>query len=1272
MDCFYVQVELQHCPESIGKPAVVVQYTGAGLLAVSYEARALGVRRHMRLADAQRICPSLKVFQVPEKRGKADISRYRQASDAVMSALSQLSTQFQKASIDEAYVDLTERVDGMLAESSDSCLDMLKPERLKSTCMAVGGQEALSDWLNSGLETAAGMTREQRLRYHDLRLVVGACLVEDVRSEVRARLGYNCSAGLAGTKTLAKISAGANKPARQTLAPWSMAPELMAPMPLDRVPRLGGKLGRAISALLGGNATVADVLAASEASVLSAELDSASVRYARELCRGIDGGEAVVPRLAQTSLGCSKNFYEPIRDSATLRRWLGELGDELFERLTQDRVEHRTLGLEANGILFFAFHCFVAARRAAMTAAGFAFIFAVARHCLNPRWTSSLPAGMPMSAQKSFMALIFSGQGACISCSPTHRPEKLAVSSSSLLKTARNTDLKTRLSALFTDLATASKSTVLGCDSLTIRNCSTRLRISVWGSFLIRSRSSSGRLVDSGTSTAPSTAASTLSEAEVGILPSDTAPSPVPEIPFLIVTVIGSLPLRTALAAFNAAQSGASFIKPLFGALKLRAEAFIFGLQLLDLQIAGHCTVFTSPHAGASVACRLHFDVTVVNGGTKPHRVIRADGPSTDRPRLLLEAAFVAFQLSYPTTALLVECQACQSARSWGHASSLAGCTCADHAAAASVALTPKTSPQTRLRSPGSTAEQAPGGQHVDRLSRSPEKPALEQAEGGDGDHLWLSASSSSGPCVSEPTSGSGSSSCSSSSQARPANRDGDSGWTCLPRLASSSSGPCVSEPTSGSGSSSSSSSSQARPTNRDVGTSSSNMRDQSGASSICGVVAYVDSGKSKIRRRVSDQVDEAGLHRLPGIAGAKHVKSQPALATGRKPSDDVTLASTSKSDIPDNAEQHASLFLRNTGMRVAVQSCLHQRNARFYDMHHFNVYAARSAKLIADMSMESLKKRRRLPMNRPTNVRMRDHVATDLATQTAGQDASGVAGVSDSQTELKPSSPETAAASKDSGQTHQSPEPALMTQEHLMERLRQDGKLVIDKSDPNRPRFTLCELRDVLTERNELKVRLIEVEEELVAYKQASEKAAAAAAAASAATVAPEDAPVQGPINREPDEKLFPQDVGSRIGIKHFYTHPVKVVREHNMASDSSGINISGRDCTSDAFNDNDYCLTTDEYIGEILAYLRPTVYEIVLLCLYCIVLLAGLLGNALVIAAVLRKQTMRTATNMFLVNLALADFLVILLCLVPTVIEDVMESWLFGDAACRVLKYL
>ncbi|XP_009986728.1 PREDICTED: RILP-like protein 2, partial [Tauraco erythrolophus] len=44
--------------------------------------------------------------------------------------------------------------------------------------------------------------------------------------------------------------------------------------------------------------------------------------------------------------------------------------------------------------------------------------------------------------------------------------------------------------------------------------------------------------------------------------------------------------------------------------------------------------------------------------------------------------------------------------------------------------------------------------------------------------------------------------------------------------------------------------------------------------------------------------------------------------------------------------------------------------------------------------------------------------------------------------------------------------------------------KMVIDLSDPNRPRFTLQELRDVLQERNQLKAQLLVVQEELQCYK--------------------------------------------------------------------------------------------------------------------------------------------------------------------------------------------
>ncbi|XP_025914566.1 RILP-like protein 2 isoform X1 [Apteryx rowi] len=44
--------------------------------------------------------------------------------------------------------------------------------------------------------------------------------------------------------------------------------------------------------------------------------------------------------------------------------------------------------------------------------------------------------------------------------------------------------------------------------------------------------------------------------------------------------------------------------------------------------------------------------------------------------------------------------------------------------------------------------------------------------------------------------------------------------------------------------------------------------------------------------------------------------------------------------------------------------------------------------------------------------------------------------------------------------------------------------KAVIDLTDPDRPRFTLQELREVLQERNQLKAQLLVVQEELQCYK--------------------------------------------------------------------------------------------------------------------------------------------------------------------------------------------
>ncbi|XP_055591099.1 orexin receptor type 2-like [Uranotaenia lowii] len=62
---------------------------------------------------------------------------------------------------------------------------------------------------------------------------------------------------------------------------------------------------------------------------------------------------------------------------------------------------------------------------------------------------------------------------------------------------------------------------------------------------------------------------------------------------------------------------------------------------------------------------------------------------------------------------------------------------------------------------------------------------------------------------------------------------------------------------------------------------------------------------------------------------------------------------------------------------------------------------------------------------------------------------------------------------------------------------------------------------------------------------------------------------------------------------------------------------------------------------------------------------------GNALVCIAVYTNHTMRTVTNIFIVNLAVADFFVILFCLPPTVVWDVTETWFMGKAMCKVVIY-
>lgn len=72
------------------------------IIAVSYEARDFGVTRTMRGDEAKEKCPDITLVRVPEARGKANLTHYREAGAEVIAVLSRFCDNCERASVDEA------------------------------------------------------------------------------------------------------------------------------------------------------------------------------------------------------------------------------------------------------------------------------------------------------------------------------------------------------------------------------------------------------------------------------------------------------------------------------------------------------------------------------------------------------------------------------------------------------------------------------------------------------------------------------------------------------------------------------------------------------------------------------------------------------------------------------------------------------------------------------------------------------------------------------------------------------------------------------------------------------------------------------------------------------------------------------------------------------------------------------------------------------------------------------------------------------------------
>ncbi|MEJ2278119.1 MAG: hypothetical protein P8Y70_10290 [Candidatus Lokiarchaeota archaeon] len=123
LDCFFAAVEIRDNPKFQGKPVIIgadpKEGNGRGVVSTcSYEARKFGLHSAMPISKAYKLCPH-GIYLKPNHK------KYSEVSQKVMSLLKNYAVSFQKVSIDEAYLDITEKCKsfkdvGLLARSGSA------------------------------------------------------------------------------------------------------------------------------------------------------------------------------------------------------------------------------------------------------------------------------------------------------------------------------------------------------------------------------------------------------------------------------------------------------------------------------------------------------------------------------------------------------------------------------------------------------------------------------------------------------------------------------------------------------------------------------------------------------------------------------------------------------------------------------------------------------------------------------------------------------------------------------------------------------------------------------------------------------------------------------------------------------------------------------------------------------------------------------------------------------------------------------------------------
>ncbi|KAI0926251.1 hypothetical protein AcV5_008760 [Taiwanofungus camphoratus] len=380
-DAFYAACEQVRLGIDPLLPLVVQQWDS--LIAVNYPARKFGITRMEKIKEARKKCPELVVVHVATYREgekepgywenpdtlthKVSLDHYRRESMKIIKIFQEgLPTgEIEKASIDEAFIDFTRPVrDEILhryphlaqvpPDAPNGADSPLPPPPLilwdgLGTVIPVNplSSGSSTDKLDLGTQDSDPASGDgviddddELTTWHDVALSIAAELMGKMREDIRTKLGYTTSAGIARNKFLAKLTASYKKPNNQSILRNAAIPNYLRPMPFQKIRFLGGKLGKALAQEYDVS-TVGDLLAIS-LDEMQRKFGENSV-WVWEILRGIDRSEVKEKSAVNKSMCASKNLPQPITKASQGHHWIRVLAAELALRLNEARESNSGL-----------------------------------------------------------------------------------------------------------------------------------------------------------------------------------------------------------------------------------------------------------------------------------------------------------------------------------------------------------------------------------------------------------------------------------------------------------------------------------------------------------------------------------------------------------------------------------------------------------------------------------------------------------------------------------------------------------------------------------------------------------------------------------------------------------------------------------------------------------------------------------------------------------------------------------------------------------------